>query len=158
MMAVPCSGADIALRQAVVAEARSWVGTPYCHQASLKGAGADCLGLLRGVWRATLGDEPEQSPPYTTDWSEASGEERLLAAATRHLVRVDPEQAGLGDVLLFRMRAAAPAKHVGLLVSEALDQGRIIHAYSGHGVCETRLTASWRRKLAASFRFPERGY
>ncbi len=157
-MAVPCSGADIGLRRAVVAEGRRWIGTPYCHQASVKGAGADCLGLLRGVWRATMGDEPERPPPYSADWSEASGDERLLAAAMRHLVPIDRQQAGIGDVLLFRMRASAPAKHVGLLVSEELDHGRIIHAYSGHGVCETHLTASWLRKLAATFRFPERGY
>lgn len=157
-MGVPCSGADFGLRLAAVAEARSWIGTPYCHQASVKGAGADCLGLLRGVWRSTIGDEPEQPPPYSSDWSEASGDERLLEAAMRHLLPIPLEQASAGDVLLFRMRATAPAKHVGLLVSEAVDQGRIIHAYSGHGVCETYLTASWRRKLAASFRFPERGY
>lgn len=158
MMAVLCSGADIGLRRAAAAEARRWIGTPYCHQASVKGAGADCLGLLRGVWREILGAEPEQPPPYSADWSEASGAERLMAAALRHLLPIDTKEAGIGDVLLFRMRASAPAKHVGLLVSEALDHGRIIHAYSGHGVCETHLTDSWRRKLAASFRFPERGY
>lgn len=43
----------------VVAEARGWVGTPYVHQASARGAGADCLGLVRGVWRGVFGDEPE---------------------------------------------------------------------------------------------------
>ena len=158
MMADPCSGADIALRRAAVAEGRRWIGTPYCHQASVMGAGADCLGFLRGVWRATLGDEPERPPAYSSDWSEASGDERLLAAAMRHLLPIEPGQAGIGDVLLFRMRASAPAKHVGLLVSESLEQGRILHAYSGHGVCETHLTAGWRRKLAATFRFPERGF
>ena len=156
-MAVRCSGADIGLRRKVVAEGRRWIGTPYCHQASVKGAGADCLGLLRGVWRRTMGDEPEVPPPYCADWSEASGDERLLAAAMRHLVPIDRKQAGIGDILLFRMRASAPAKHIGLLASEELDHGRIIHAYSGHGVCETHLTASWLRKLAATFRFPERG-
>jgi NlpC/P60 family putative phage cell wall peptidase len=34
------------------AEARAWIGTPDRHQASLKGMGCDCLGLVRGVWRA----------------------------------------------------------------------------------------------------------
>jgi cell wall-associated NlpC family hydrolase len=47
---------------AIVAEARSWIGTPYQHQASLKGVGCDCLGLLRGVWRAVIGDEPKRTP------------------------------------------------------------------------------------------------
>ena len=44
---------------AIVAEARSWIGTPYRHQTSVKGIGCDCLGLVRGVWRACLGREPE---------------------------------------------------------------------------------------------------
>ncbi|MFL5163197.1 MAG: peptidase P60, partial [Microvirga sp.] len=43
----------------ILAEARSWIGTPYRHQASLKGIGCDCLGLLRGVWRGVMGREPE---------------------------------------------------------------------------------------------------
>lgn len=157
-MAAPCSGADPGLRLAAAAEARRWLGTPYCHQASVRGAGADCLGLLRGVWRATLGAEPEVPPPYSADWSEASGEERLMAAALRHLVPVEGGAAAVGDVLLFRMRHSAPAKHVGLLVTDRLERGCMIHAYSGHGVSETHLTTAWLGKLAGVFRLPARGY
>ncbi|MEM6579602.1 MAG: peptidase, partial [Pseudomonadota bacterium] len=69
----------------IVAEARRWIGTPYRHQASCLGAGCDCLGLLRGVWRALYGDEPEQAPPYSRDWSEPSRDEVLWRAAARHL-------------------------------------------------------------------------
>ena len=47
----------------IVSAARGWLGTPYAHQASLKGIGTDCLGLVRGVWRDVLGDEPEAAPP-----------------------------------------------------------------------------------------------
>ena len=43
---------------AIVGAARGWIGTPYRHQASLKGVGCDCLGLLRGVWRELKGEEP----------------------------------------------------------------------------------------------------
>ena len=46
-------------RAEIVRAARSWIGTPYRHQASLKGVGCDCLGLLRGVWREVVGAEPE---------------------------------------------------------------------------------------------------
>ena len=34
----------------VVAEARSWIGTPYVHQAARKGAGTDCLGAPPVAW------------------------------------------------------------------------------------------------------------
>ena len=44
--------------------ARGWIGTPYRHQASLKGVGCDCLGLVRGVWREVMGEEPEAPPAY----------------------------------------------------------------------------------------------
>ena len=42
-------------RKDIVAETRDWIGTPYRHQASLKGVGCDCLGLVRGVWRNVIG-------------------------------------------------------------------------------------------------------
>ncbi|NCO16648.1 MAG: peptidase, partial [Alphaproteobacteria bacterium] len=48
-----------AFQARIVAEARRWIGTPYVHQSSARGAGTDCLGLLRGVWRALYGVEPE---------------------------------------------------------------------------------------------------
>ena len=58
-MTAPRSSADPATRRRVVAIARDWIGTPYRNQASMKGAGADCLGLIRGVWRALYGQEPQ---------------------------------------------------------------------------------------------------
>ena len=135
-----------------VAEARLWLGTPYRHQASLKGAGADCLGLLRGVWRVVYGAEPMAVAPYTADWSEASGREELLEAARQVLVPADPLLA-TGDVLVFRMRVQGVAKHLGI-VSEAGAFPRFIHAYSGHGVVDVALTAPWQRRIAARLTFP----
>ena len=147
-MADRCSGRDI------VAAARAWLGTPYRHQASCIGAGADCLGLVRGVWRDICGSEPQPIPAYTPDWAEATGEERLLDAAHLHMSRVSNGEAQAGDLLLFRMVARGPAKHVAILTSDRIESGRIIHAYSGHAVCETRLTAPWLRRQAGAFRFP----
>ena len=140
------------MRAAIVSEARRWIGTPYRHQASVRGAGADCLGLIRGVWRACYGDEPEAAPPYSMDWSEPQGEERLWAAALRHLTPV--ATARPGDVLLFRMRAGAVAKHLGIL-SEDGAHPRFVHAYTGHGVIESTLTAPWARRVVARFSFPD---
>lgn len=135
-------------RARIVEEAREWIGTPYLHQASVKGAGCDCLGLIRGVWRALYGAEPERAPAYTPDWAERAGEETLFAAARRHLVLTN--QAQPGDVLLFRMHAQAPMKHAAIL--SAGD--RIIHAYWGRAVVESRLAPWWQARRAASFSFP----
>src|SRR5690606_10394391 len=78
------------VRRKAVVEALSWVGTPYRHQASTKGLGCDCLGLVRGVWRALYGEEPETPGPYAPDWAEAGGTDRLLDAARRHCREIAP--------------------------------------------------------------------
>ncbi len=135
----------------IVAEARQWIGTPYHHQASLKGVGCDCLGLIRGVWRALYGDEPEALPPYTPDWAEARGDETLLAAATRHLCAIDRAEAGAGDVALFRWRAHLPAKHCAVLTGPAT----MIHAHELTPVAEVPLGPWWQRRMVATFRFPD---
>lgn len=138
------------VRTRALEEARSWIGTPYRHQASTKGAGADCLGLLRGIWRALYGEEPESPPPYRPDWAERDAAEMLLSAARRRLVELQPGTAAPGDVLLFRYGFGHPAKHCALLSGKAL----MIHAWHGRAVCETTLTPWWRRRLAGAFAFP----
>ena len=100
-------------RTDIIAEARAWIGTPYHHQASLIGVGADCLGLVRGVWRCLHDRDAEAPPAYSRDWAEASGDETLLAAASRHLDRRYIGTMRPGDVVVFRFRAGVPAKQIG---------------------------------------------
>ncbi|AZL60823.1 peptidase [Tabrizicola piscis] len=138
----------------IVAEARRWIGTPYLHQASAMGAGTDCLGLLRGIWRTVLGAEPEAVPAYTEDWAEPSRREVLMEAAERWLVPKAIGAAEAGDVLLFRMRDGNIAKHLGIQ-SDAGAAPRFVHAYTGHGVIESPLSQPWQRRIAARFAFPE---
>jgi NlpC/P60 family putative phage cell wall peptidase len=133
----------------VIAEARSWIGTPYRHQASVKGVGCDCLGLLRGVWRGVMGAEPELPPPYSADWAEA-GADTLVQAARRHLVEIDPSDVMAGDVLLFRWRDDLPAKHCAIATSQSM----MVHAHDGACVAEVAFRPWWRRHLAYAFRFP----
>ena len=114
------------------------------------GVGADCLGLVRGVWREVIGAEPERAPGYTPDWTDVLGEETLLDAARRHMREIAPGEAREGDVLLFRIALGAPAKHAAIVSGE----DRIIHAYWGRSVCETRLVPWWRRRIAAAFQLP----
>jgi len=138
-------------REAIVAVARGWLGTPYVHQASCKGAGCDCLGLIRGVYRDLCGAEPEVPPAYTADWAEATSRETLRDAARRHLREVPLAAAAAGDVVLFRMIATGPAKHAAILTGA----DTMIHAYSGRAVCETHLGRWWQARLAHAFSFPD---
>lgn len=137
-------------RSDVVAAARLWLGTPYCHQASCLGAGCDCLGLVRGVWRTLYKDEPEQMPNYSSDWAEAKGEETLRNAARRWMIPVTPSAAEAGDVLLFRWREHLPAKHAAIMSGKS----RFIHACEGLPVSEVSLSGWWRRRLVYAFKFP----
>lgn len=141
-------------RDRVLDAARGWLGTPYLHQGSVRGAGCDCLGLLRGVWRDVFGAEPEVPPAYTPGWDEVTRHEVLRGAAERHLTEVDIAEARPGDVLLFRMRRDAVAKHLGLL-SKTGPEPRFIHAYSGHGVVESALSEPWARRIDGVFAWPE---
>lgn len=140
----------------IVIAARGWIGTPYRHQASCRGAGTDCLGLIRGVWREVLGHEPERPPAYSMDWSEPSRDEVLWRAAQRHLQPKPVNEAAPGDVLLFRMRDGAVAKHLGI-GGQVGAMATFIHAYSGHAVVESPLTPPWARRIVARFSFPEEG-
>lgn len=137
----------------IVQIARAWLGTPYQHQASLKGVGCDCLGLVRGVWRELYGSEPEPPPAYRADWAEIGGRESLLEAAGRHLTPVALEDFGAGDVLLFRMSPGAAVKHCAI-VSETGAGAKIIHAYWGRAAVESWLGPWWRRRAVAAFSFP----
>lgn len=156
------------MRADIVALARGWLGTPYHHQASLKGVGCDCLGLIRGVYAEACGRPAEAPPPYSRDWAEASARETMIEAAGRHLTRVDPQAAEPGDVLIFRLRPGAMAKHaailscapgirpaVGPLAGPKESAPKIIHAIEGAPVCEVHITPWWRRRIAAAFRFPD---
>jgi NlpC/P60 family putative phage cell wall peptidase len=140
----------------IVAAARGWLGTPYRHQAACRGAGCDCLGLVRGVWREIRGAEPERPPAYSMDWAEPARQEALWQAAARHLRAKALCDEAAGDVILFRMREGSVAKHLGI-VAETGARATFIHAYSGHGVVETALSAPWRRRIVARFQFPEEG-
>ena len=136
----------------VIATARSWLGTPYHDQASLRGIGCDCLGLARGVWREVVGPEPFPIPPYSRDWGETGQREVLADRARAMMPEVAPADASPGALVLFRMVPRAIAKHVGILTSP----DTVLHAYERLGVIEEQLTPAWRRRIAFAFLFPAR--
>ncbi len=137
----------------VMAEARSWIGTPYRHQGDRKGVGCDCLGLVRGIWEAVYGAPAPRPTPYSADWAEAGPTDALIDAA-RCWFRERPAPAEIlaGDLIVFRWRAGARSKHLGIVSGERY----FIHAYSGHGVIESVLVPQWRRRISGVFAFPEK--
>ena len=136
-------------RAAIVAEARTWIGTPYRHQASLKGVGCDCLGLVRGVWRAVFGDEPEAVPAYARDWAEAARRD-AGAAAGRHLIEIGCARIPARRCAAVPLARRSRAKHAAIVTAP----DRMVHAHDGAAVAEVAIAPWWRRRLAFAFRFP----
>lgn len=139
-----------AARRRVIDEAHNWLGTPYRHQASRKGIGCDCLGLVRGVWRDLYGREPESVGPYSPDWAEAGPGEPLLDGVRRHFIERQDGAITPGNLLVFRWRPALVAKHLGICV----ENNRFIHAYEGRAVVASALVPQWRKRVAGVFDFP----
>lgn len=138
-------------RTEIIEAARNWIGTPYQHQASLRGIGADCIGLVRGVWRDCIGEEPQNLPAYSPNWFETDGSDLLTAAMQKHFKEVPVSSSLPGDVLLFQMRPELPAKHCAILSARS----KIIHAYWSRAVTETALVPWWQRRISSAFVFPE---
>ena len=136
-------------RREIVAAARDWLGTPYRHQAATPGAGCDCLGLLRGVWRALYGDAPMEVPNYRADWRDARHARELHAAAGQLLVPAEAELRA-GQVVLFRLGYSALPRRCGIMVAPE----RFIHAQERLGVVEAQLSEGWRVRIAGQYDFP----
>jgi len=95
---------EAAQRAAVVAEALSWIGTPYHHEARLKGVGVDCAQLLVGVFSApgVALIPPIEIAHYPHDWHLHRAAERYLAQVLEHAGEI-PGPPLPGDVVLWRI-------------------------------------------------------
>ena len=135
-------------REKIVLATMAWVGTPYRHQASKRGVGCDCLGLLRGVWREVIGDEPVIVPPYSADWRDKNHAGALEMAAQTYLKR-SADKPQVGDVILFKMIRNLPPKHCAIMV----ERDVFVHAQEHIGVVEAGLSKAWARRISGIYSF-----
>lgn len=135
----------------VVRAARLWVGTRFQHQASLRGVGTDCVGLLVGVaYDLGLADARAESRPAALNGYGRAPDPTLLLMGAEHYL--DPADGpSLGGVLL--MRFHAEPQHFAIVSS--LAPYRIIHAYAqARRVVENRLDDLWTSRIVRHYRFP----
>ena len=114
------------LRQRVIVEAESWLGTPYHHMARLKGVGCDCLTLLAAVYHAAGVVPAIEIPYYPPDWHLHRGVERYVDGLLAHAR--ETEEPEPGDVALFRFGRCF--SHGAVIV----EWPRLIHAWHAGGV------------------------
>jgi cell wall-associated NlpC family hydrolase len=118
------------MREKIVTEAKTWVGTRYHHLADIKGHGVDCAMLLIRVY-CGLGLAPAFDPrPYETQWYFHHSEEKYLEWIKKYC---DPVERGLpGDIEVYRFGRCAA--HGTIIISEDM----MIHAYQPARVVEVR--------------------
>ena len=110
----------------ILAEADSWLLTPFHHRGLVKGVGVDCAHFLIGVFSAVGAFPLWQPEDYPPDWHLHRGEERFLGYLEQYANRVDDPHPG--DVAMFRFGRCV--SHGSIIVRWP----RIIHAYIGQGV------------------------
>lgn len=117
-------------RERVVEVAREWLGTPFHHEARVRGAGVDCCQLLIAVYSELELIEAVQLQPYALNWFLHTDEELVLPWIRRFCLRVATPK--LGDVALFGM-GRSKAAHGGIVASFG-EFPQILHADPRFGV------------------------
>ena len=116
--------------------------------------GCDCLGLVRGVWRALYGGEPEPYQPVRSeDWF-LMDPQGLHAAAERHLIPVEDARPG-AVALIATQRRHDTITHCGILT----EKGTMVHAYNSPSagflaVVEMGFSGPWERRTKSYWIFP----
>ncbi len=125
-------------RARVVAEAMTWLGTPYHHHGRLKGVGVDCAGLPLAVY-AEAGLIPETDVGhYSPQWHLHRSREVYLEWVERLGPRqISHDEIQAGDFLIWRF--GRTFSHGAI----ALDERRVIHAVAraAHVIIEDRTLA-----------------
>lgn len=134
---------ESAERAAVVAEARSWIRTPYHHAARVKGVGVDCAQILIAVYAAVGLIEPFDPGYYPPDWHLHRDEERYLATVERLARRRldDGHMPDPGDVVVWRIGRCFA--HGAIVTAWP----RAVHAYAQSRVVEETDMATETRLL-----------
>lgn len=121
-----------AQRQAVIEEAKTWLGTPYHHQGRIKGVGVDCATILCEVYEK-VGLIPYVDPtPYPPDWHLHRESERYMGWMEQYGYATETPQPG--DIVLWKFGRCF--SHGGILV----DAKTIIHSYLHIGVTLEKLS------------------
>lgn len=126
---------EAAVSERIVAEARTWLGTPYRYGGEER-SGADCSGVVMKVYLAAAGVRLPRD----------SRSQRAFATV------IDRDMLVPGDLLFFASKAGGEqVGHVGIYVGD----DEFIHASSSRGVIVSRLGEPYyRRHYHSSGRVP----
>jgi cell wall-associated NlpC family hydrolase len=141
-------------REQVVAEARTWIRTPYHHMGRVKGAGADCYTLLLEVFQKIgLFSAADEAEFYPSDWYLHAREDHYKFRILRHAREMvehfcsPTELRAPGDIVLLRPPTTATRRntidiHGGIITAWP----RVVHAYPP---CVNEVDATTHHSFAA---------
>jgi NlpC/P60 family putative phage cell wall peptidase len=133
----------VTTRAEIVAEARTWLGTPFVHQGRARGVAVDCLGVVAMVGRALGLTDYDR-----TDYGRIPNPRRMRAELRVHLAEIPLAEARPGDVV--HLAWSRQPMHLGILTEEG-----ILHAYSAiPAVVEHPLDDAWRGRFRFAYRYP----
>lgn len=112
-------------RNELVDEAKTWLRTPWHHNARVKGAGVDCGQLIIACYVKAGLIEDFSAGQYSPDWMLHRSEERYLSFVLQHLDEVETPLPG--DLAVWKFGRCF--SHGGLVV----DWPNIIHAWRPTG-------------------------
>lgn len=89
-------------RAAIVAEAKTWLGTKYHPGANIKGVGVDCGMLIAEVYERAGIIPHMEIAPYTSDYHQHKRDEKYLGYILQHGHQIDPAQRKPGDLCMWK--------------------------------------------------------
>ncbi|AIF51998.1 NlpC/P60 family protein [Pelosinus sp. UFO1] len=140
-------------RDEIIKTARSWIGTKWQHQQSLKGVACDCIGFVRGIYKEITGISIADNVDYPQTAFYYCREEKMYPEIQKHLKEISVREVKPGDILTFAMKEKFPDHHLGIVSYD----GFFIHACGDFGigkVIETRMDENWQKRIRHAFQFP----
>lgn len=142
------------MRAQIIAAAHSWLGTPYHHQARVKGIGVDCAQLMAGIAieAGLIAHDTVLPQDYSPEWHLHNRDEQLIEHLVRFgCVQKPVEETEPGDIIGFKIGRAVG--HLGLM----LENDQFIHAQcmsDPKQVVLNSLSAEWKKRHTVTFSFP----
>lgn len=143
----------------IVQTARGWLGTPFHHQARLKGKGCDCLGLFIGVAKeldikSHVSDNSGNLIPIAsfdiTTYSRQPNTAKLIGNLDTYLDHVDKINMAVGDIALIML--GKNPQHLGIITDYIGGGFGLLHSSNPEGVVEHRLDDRWFKSIYKLYR------
>lgn len=143
-------------REQVAETARAWLRTRWHHQASLRGVGSDCAGLVTGVAReSAIPNAVAMSYDLSTlAYGRQPDPGQFLALCEKHLDRIEVRDVKPADIIAMRIKN--DPQHLGILVPAENAPTRLvlIHALAtARKVVEHEYDEYWRLRTVRAYSF-----